>query len=210
MFFLKAATEWVRRKVRHAVRGVVNCGRAVWVIGRAVVRVAYKRFMDIPTVRVHKVYAFADYDGCTDDNDFGCKRFGRVRTFEDLPEVPWPRYRLEVRYVDNGRKYRAIYHVSPKEPRPASGPLIPPRTMGTAFAPKVTYAYLRDGWHFRDVTSRVAKYMGPNGDFFAGSGLRVYAHEIDPFEDFDTFNDGLELCIGGRMARYRKYERLVV
>ena len=87
----------------------------------------------------------------------------------DESEAP----RLEIRYVSNGKKFRAIAK---------RGKF--PKLDDTAAAPKILSATLvssPEGDTHLDITNRVLKYMGPRGDWY---GTSVKA--IDMFPNYDT------------------------
>lgn len=100
--------------------------------------------------------------------------------------VPWDRYKIEVRYVANGRKYRAVYRRQDAEgkthavPQPRMGR--PKRRLVEA---KLLPRTETEADSHVDVTRRVLKYMGPQGDFHAAAGLRVTLHDVFPFDDHE-------------------------
>ena len=103
----------------------------------------------------------------------------------------WDAFRVEVRYVLGGQKYRMVL-------RPGDACVFPPygdddddapagTGTGRGVSPPrgVLAAALVGENRETDVTSRVRKYQGPRGDFHAGLGLKTRVKDMFPFDDHD-------------------------
>lgn len=100
----------------------------------------------------------------------------------------WDAFRVEVRYVLGGQKYRMVL-------RPGDACVFPPyggddgapAEAGRGMSPPrgVLAAALVGENRETDVTSRVRKYQGPRGDFHAGLGLKTRVKDMFPFDDHD-------------------------
>ncbi|AGE59742.1 hypothetical protein ATCVTN60342_368L [Acanthocystis turfacea Chlorella virus TN603.4.2] len=91
-------------------------------------------------------------------------------------------YRIEFRYTVNGKKFRAIV-------RKDDGVSFPIRKELGLFPDfNVTSAVLlpHDGPHI-DVTDRVKKYAGQNGDFNAHAGSFIFVSDMFPYHDVDNY-----------------------
>ncbi|AGE50162.1 hypothetical protein ATCVCanal1_364L [Acanthocystis turfacea Chlorella virus Canal-1] len=91
-------------------------------------------------------------------------------------------YRIEFRYKVNGKKFRAIV-------RKDDGVTFPIRKeLGLIPKFTVTHAVLLpyDGPHV-DVTNRVKKYAGQNGDFNAHAGSFIFVSDMFPYHDIDKY-----------------------
>lgn len=98
-------------------------------------------------------------------------------------------FRVEVRYLFEGRKYRMVLRPGDRcrlpSPRRAHG--AGAGTESSCRMPRGVLSASLQGppgsGHRCDVTRRVLKYQGPDGDFHAGAGLRVRVHDMFPFDD---------------------------
>lgn len=98
-------------------------------------------------------------------------------------------FRVEVRYLFEGRKYRMVLRPGDPcrlpSPRRAHG--AGAGTESSCRMPRGVLSASLQGppgsGHRCDVTRRVLKYQGPDGDFHAGAGLRVRVHDMFPFDD---------------------------
>ncbi len=95
-------------------------------------------------------------------------------------QIPWQKYRIEVRYEFNGEKYRIVY-------RPDDVMEYPPRkAFGFVRAPHLVKAVCvsNDGDDY-DVTKRVRKYLGPERNFHSSKGVRLHLWDMFPFDDHE-------------------------
>lgn len=92
-------------------------------------------------------------------------------------------YRIEVRYVSHGQKFRCIIRYDDDVHLPIRKKLEMKKN------PHILLAFitLKDGT-IRNVTKRVIKYAGPNVDFNVSDGSMVFASDIVPFHDKDRIN----------------------
>jgi hypothetical protein len=124
----------------------------------------------------YKIYAFNETAIGNFHDVFSPKRMG-LDDVRDL--LKWDKYKIEMRYVYRGNKYRVVYRHDDDENFPL------PRHMHMVLAPKLIEAHLvrkHDGKE-HDVTERVRKYMGPDRDFFKKHGLYVRVQDMFPFDD---------------------------
>lgn len=89
-------------------------------------------------------------------------------------------YRIEVRYVSHGQKFRCIIREHDDVHLPIRKKLEMKKN------PRILFAFitLTDGV-IQDVTKRVTKYAGPNADFNMSDGSLIFASDIVPFHDKD-------------------------
>lgn len=92
-------------------------------------------------------------------------------------------YRIEFRYRVNGKKFRAIVRKDDGVPFPIR------KELGLFPEFKVTSAVLlpHDGPRI-DVTDRVLKYAGQNGDFNAHAGSFIFVSDMFPYHDTDEYS----------------------
>ena len=92
-------------------------------------------------------------------------------------------YRMEVRYVSHGQKFRCIVRDHDDVHLPIRKKLEMKKN------PRILFAFitLTDGT-IQNVTKRVIKYAGPNADFNISDGSLVFASDIVPFHDTDMIN----------------------
>jgi len=92
-------------------------------------------------------------------------------------------YKIEFRYTVNGKKFRAIVREDDdvKFPIRKELGLVPTFDMARAFV------FAKDGRHM-DVTTRVRKYAGQNGDFNAHAGSLLFASDMFPYHDVEEFH----------------------
>ncbi len=97
--------------------------------------------------------------------------------------VALKQYRIEVRYVSHGQKFRCIVRNHDDVHLPIRKKLEMKKN------PRILFAFitLNDGT-IQNVTRRVIKYAGPNADFNISDGCLVFASDIVPFHDKDRIN----------------------
>jgi hypothetical protein len=86
-----------------------------------------------------------------------------------------PFYRIEIRYKMRGIKYRCVLREHD------TGVQFPIRKQLGLKTPRVRRAL----YGTRDVTARVHKYAGPNGDFNRSGGVEILVRDMFPFDDDD-------------------------
>lgn len=92
-------------------------------------------------------------------------------------------YRIEVRYVSHGQKFRCIVRDHDDVHLPIRKKLEMKKN------PRVLFAFIvLDDGSIQNVTKRVIKYAGPNADFNISDGSLVFASDIVPFHDTDRIN----------------------
>lgn len=91
-------------------------------------------------------------------------------------------YKIEIRYVVNGKKYRAVIRDSDNVKFPIR------KELGIPVNFKITHAYVytQDSVQI-DVTERVLKYAGQNLDFNRHANCALYAKDIFPFDNAGDF-----------------------
>jgi hypothetical protein len=91
-------------------------------------------------------------------------------------------YRIEFRYTVHGQKFRAVVRKDDRVHFPIR------KELGLVQEFNVTSAFLlpHEGVH-RDVTERVKKYAGQNGDFNAHAGSFVFVSDMFPYHDVDDY-----------------------
>ncbi len=157
----------------HFFDRVVFAAKMAWIRVKSWFRQAYSSGA-VP----YKIYAFNETAAGNFHELFPAKRceLADVRS-----KLGWEKYRIEMRYMFHGKKYRAVYRHDDEQDFP------PKRAMKMVIAPKVVSACLirrADGKHI-DVTDRVRKYLGPDRDFHAKIGLYVRVQDMFPFDDHD-------------------------
>lgn len=105
-------------------------------------------------------------------------------TVKQLKEyIVLKRYRIEVRYVSHGQKFRCIVRDHDDVHLPIRKKLEMKKNSRIISA----LITLNDGT-IQNVTRRVVKYAGPNADFNISDGSLVLASNIVPFHDTDRIN----------------------
>lgn len=90
------------------------------------------------------------------------------------------RFRVEVRYISHGQKYRCVVRKHDDVHFPIRKKLEMKKN------PRILFAFITlDDGGIRNVTKRVVKYAGPNADFNVSDGSLVFASDIVPFHDKD-------------------------
>ena len=97
--------------------------------------------------------------------------------------VALSRYRIEIRYISHGQKFRCIIRDHDDVHLPIRKKLEMKKN------PRILFAFivLKDGT-IQNVTKRVIKYAGPNADFNVSDGSLVFASDVVPFHDKDSIN----------------------
>ena len=131
------------------------------------------------TVRIKRVYLIRDPPE-SDFADITDWFIPHAKFHEDIAEAfpHWGRdWRVEIRYAVNGTKFRDVYRCGDSlhwPPELHSPPVRGPRGIVSAVL------HSTNPGNVRDITQRVKKYAGPNGDF----GLRAMpVHHLFPMED---------------------------
>ncbi|AGE59401.1 hypothetical protein ATCVOR07043_377L [Acanthocystis turfacea Chlorella virus OR0704.3] len=104
-------------------------------------------------------------------------------TLDELKKsIALDEYRIEFRYRVNGKKFRAIVRKDDAMAFPIR------KELGLRAEFQVTHAVLlpHEGHHI-DVTNRVKKYAGQNGDFNAHAGSFLFVSDMFPYYDVDDY-----------------------
>ena len=152
----------------------------------------------VPAARVTKVIAFNEshVPGEPISESFRPEDVSWIDCHRRHDLVPW-KYRLEIRYLYHGVKYRIIL-------RPGEPVGVPTKPMGLVRASRLVEARWvwedgREGPE-HDVTARVRKYLGPEGDFHlrgkevaaAAAGVSASRFTVrDMFPSVDHWPEGL-------------------
>jgi len=99
----------------------------------------------------------------------------------DLPDIiTLESYRVEVRYISHGQKFRYIFRNEDLVHFPIR------KKLEMKYRPKIQLAFIKykDG-RSKEITDRVIKYAGPNTDFNKSDGSIIFASDIIPFYDID-------------------------
>ena len=126
-------------------------------------------------------------------------------TVKQLKEyVALKHYRIEVRYVSHGQKFRCIVRDHDDVHLPIRKKLEMKKN------PRILFAFItfKDGT-IKNVTKRVIKYAGPNADFNISDGSLVFASDIVPFHDTDRINT-LRIRLDDMSDYYFSMDDLVV
>ena len=113
------------------------------------------------------------------------------------------KYKIEIRYMVHGRKYRIVV-------RDNENVHFPIRKELGLKKPTITSASLvrKDTEEEYDVTKRVQKYFGQNNDFNSGLGLKLFVQDLFPFDDHEDnaerFCD-LYICMSDGRKYYFDY-----
>jgi len=109
--------------------------------------------------------------------------------FEYAPDMPieeiqkklrLKKYKIEIRYVVHGHKFRIVV-------RENEHIHFPIRKELGLMKPHIISASLliKDSGEECDVTKRIRKYFGQNRDFNSGLGLKLFVQDMFPFDDHE-------------------------
>jgi len=109
--------------------------------------------------------------------------------FEYAPDMPieeikqklrLKKYKIEIRYVVHGHKFRIVVRENEKIHFPIR------KELGL-MKPNIVSASLliKDSEEEYDVTKRIRKYFGQNKDFNSGLGLKLFVQDMFPFDDHE-------------------------
>jgi len=104
-------------------------------------------------------------------------------TLDELKKsIALDEYRIEFRYRVHGKKFRVIVRKDDTVHFPIR------KELGLRAEFDVTHAFLlpHEGHHI-DVTNRVKKYAGQNGDFNAHAGSFLFVSDMFPYHDVDDY-----------------------
>ncbi|AGE54338.1 hypothetical protein PBCVNY2B_671L [Paramecium bursaria Chlorella virus NY2B] len=107
--------------------------------------------------------------------------YAPIIPIEDLKKIiRLKKYKIEIRYVVHGRKYRIVIRETDNIHFPIRKELgiKKPNIVSASLVRKHTDEDI-------DVTKRVIKYFGQNNDFSAGLGLRLFVQDMFPFDDHE-------------------------
>jgi hypothetical protein len=146
------------------------------------VRLAFKKLTHSSGFRVDQIIVFDEGD----DAIVFCENVDTRWTVDEIKrKIKLDMYRIEIRYIVHGKKYRAII----REFDDVHFPIRKELGMTNLKIVKATI----DG---ADFTKRILKYAGQNNDFNFHIGCLVFARDMFPFHDVDDrvlrieFDDG--------------------
>ena len=125
-------------------------------------------------------------------------------TIEEIKQkIRLEKYKIEIRYVVHGRKYRVVV-------RENENVHLPIRKELGLMKPNIVSASLliKDSEEEYDVTKRVRKYFGQNNDFNSGLGLKLFVQDMFPFDDHEDNAerfDALYICMSNGNGYYFDY-----
>ena len=132
-----------------------------------------------PGFVINKVIVFDE----TGEEDVHSEYADKRLPLEDLKKsIALDEYRIEIRYTVHGKKFRVIVRKDDAVHFPIR------KELGLRAEFDVTHAFLlpHEGHHI-DVTNRVKKYAGQNGDFNAHAGSFLFVSDMFPYHDVDDY-----------------------
>lgn len=174
-----------------------------WVVIKSWFRPLFSPVATTHGPKPYRIYVFNESQASGFHREVPVRFFDPANWERDIRELTgWSSFRVEVRYVFRHKKYRMVL-------RPGDACDFAPYAEPSAPAcrlPKGVLSARLQGCLGSDidcdVTSRVFKYQGPQGDFHAGLGLRVRLHDMFPFDDHvDNAKRFTHLRIMDTMAR---------
>jgi hypothetical protein len=138
-------------------------------------------------------------------SEFDFIGYASITTIEEIKQIlRYKKYKLEIRYKDNGQKYRLVV----RENENVHLPILKEQNIAR---PTITSASLvkKDTEEEYDVTKRVRKYFGPNDDFNTGLGIKLFIQDMFPVdnhkENAKKFSS-LCICMSNDNKYYFDYE----
>jgi hypothetical protein len=168
-----------------AVTGILTCAK-----------IKLKKFLGIKSdpedSALREILSIRAFNEGPSQDDHKIEHFRPRESFVKIREtvetiLGWEKYRIEVKYMSHGSKYRAIYR---KENESTESTTFPPRKrIGPVTTPRIVCAtlHMHDGT-WSDVTDKVIKYHGPNRDFHSGLGLKLVVSDAFPWERPDSID----------------------
>ena len=142
-------------------------------------RYAFKKITRSSGIKVHQIIVF-------DESDEPCAFSENASTHASIEDIKrdlrLETYRIEIRYLVHDKKYRAIL-------RHDDGVRFPIRKDLGIF-PKYTIReanVITTDDEFINVTKRIQKYAGQNGDFNAHAGSKIFVKDMFSFHDTDLY-----------------------
>ena len=184
-----AAAEVYARRLASAVVKVAHAGRVVslwaWVWVKAWARRWQGGGQD-SRPEAYRVYVFNEGTDAAPGSlhrEISPRYLDPTSWERDIAELTgWDTFRVEIRYTFHHKKYRMVL----RSGDPCRFPPYRDPTTHCRLPKGVLSARLQGAKGSEidsDVTARVLKYQGPQGDFHAGLGLRVRLHDMFPFDD---------------------------
>jgi len=139
----------------------------------------------------HKILVFNE---TCNDHEMAFFEYASNMSIEEIKKmISLENYKIEVRYTVGTRKYRVVIRENDDIQLPIRKELgiIKPRIISASLVRKDT------GEEY-DVTKRVCKYFGQNNDFNSGIGLKIFVHDMFPFDDHEDNSDRfsvLRICL---------------
>ena len=125
----------------------------------------------------HKCLIFNEEE----ETDFDFFEYAPDMTIEEIQKkIRLKKYKIEIRYIVHGRKYRIVV-------RENENIHFPIRKELGLMKPNIESASLliKDNGGECDVTERIRKYFGQNKDFNSGLGLKIFVQDMFPFDDHE-------------------------
>ena len=143
-----------------------------------------------------------------EENELDFFEYAPNMTIEEIKkQLRLKKYKIEIRYVVHGRKYRIVVRENENVHFPIR------KELGLK-KPTITFASLvrkdteENAEEDYDVTKRVQKYFGQNNDFNSGLGLKLFVQDLFPFDDHEDnaerFCD-LYICMSDGRKYYFDY-----
>jgi len=113
-------------------------------------------------------------------------------------------YKVEIRYVSHGRKFRYVFRNDDLVHFPIR------KKLEMKYRPEVQLAFIKynDG-STKEITNRVIKYAGPNIDFNRSDGSILFASDIIPFYDADKVKS-LHIISGYIPRKFRMDDIVII
>jgi hypothetical protein len=142
-------------------------------------RYVFKKMTHSSGIKIHQILIFDE--GANPETY--CENVSTDMSIRDIKEtIKIFMYRIEIRYSIHGKKYRAVARESDDVHFPIR------KELGAVPRAVVTRARVvtKDGRE-SDVTRRVRKYAGQNGDFNNHAGCLFFVDDMFPFHDVDEY-----------------------
>lgn len=142
-------------------------------------RYAFNKILKKSNFKVDKIIVFDESD---DPLVFSENVSTHMSICDIKQKIALERYRIEVRFTAHNKKYRALF----RHDDDANFPIRKELGVTPKHVIREANIITHDD-EFIDVTRRIKKYAGQNGDFDAHAGCTVYVKDMFPFHDIDLY-----------------------
>ena len=143
------------------------------------VRYLFKKMTHSSGIKIHQILIFDE----SDDAVSYCENVSTHLSVEDIKKtICIQEYKIEIRYSVHGKKYRAIIRHDDNIHFPIR------KELGVSPITLIHNAFLvtHDG-DLVDVTRRILKYAGQNGDFNRHVDCRFFVRDMFPFHNIEDY-----------------------